>query len=77
MAKRVKGTLRRERLDQMIVLNKRHLLRVLHEYADHHNAARPHRTLSPDSPNGREPRANPAAQPEPSGHKMPGGLRSE
>lgn len=47
-AERVIGTLRRECLDYMIVLNERYLTRVLHEYVDHHNTTRPHRTLSLD-----------------------------
>ena len=45
VAERVIGTLRRECLDQMIVLNERHLSRVLREYVEHYNTMRPHRTL--------------------------------
>jgi hypothetical protein len=36
------GTLRRELLDRMLIVNKRHLRRVLTVYLQHFNAARPH-----------------------------------
>jgi len=39
------GTLRRELLDRMLIVNERHLRRVLTEYLSHYNNARPHRTL--------------------------------
>jgi transposase InsO family protein len=42
---RVLGTLRRECLDWLIILDERHLVQVLHEYFDHYNRARPHRAL--------------------------------
>ena len=61
VAERVIGTLRRECLDHLIVLNERHLLHVLHEYTVHYNAKRPHRTLVLDSPEGREPQPKPGA----------------
>jgi Integrase core domain len=41
VAERVIGTLRRECLDHMIVLNERHLLQVLREYVEHYNSKRP------------------------------------
>jgi transposase InsO family protein len=77
VAERVIGTLRRECLDHMIVLNERHLARVLHEYVDHYNAMRPHRTLGLDSPRGREPRTRPRASATVARHKVLGGLQSE
>ena len=39
------GTLRREVLDRMLIINERHLNQVLTEYLRHYNTARPHRTL--------------------------------
>ncbi len=42
---RLLGSLRRECLDWLIILGERHLIRVLHEYFDHYNRARPHRAL--------------------------------
>ena len=59
VAERVIGTLRRECLDHLIVLNERHLMDVLREYVEHYNRKRPHRTLALDSPDGRPPLAIP------------------
>ena len=39
------GTVRRECLDWLLVVGQRHLERVLREYVEHDNAARPHRAL--------------------------------
>ena len=53
IGERLIGTLRRECLDHMIVINERHLRHVLGEYACHYNGMRPHRSLSLDAPEGR------------------------
>ena len=53
IAERVIGTLRRECLDHVIVMNEGHLRRVLGEYVQHYNAMRPHRSLGLDAPEGR------------------------
>ena len=45
IAERLAGTLRRECLDHIIVLNEGHLVRVLREFASHYNLDRPHRSL--------------------------------
>jgi putative transposase len=37
-------------LDHLIVLNERHLRAVLAEFARYYNSARPHRTLSLETP---------------------------
>lgn len=39
------GTVRREWLDWLLILNRRHLIRVLREYFEHYNTHRPHRSL--------------------------------
>ncbi len=52
IAERFVGTLRRECLDHLIILNAAHLGRVLDEYVTHYNGARPHRSLDLDVPNG-------------------------
>ncbi len=46
VAERVIGTLRRECLDHMIVLDERHLASMLTEFVRYYNHERPHRTLS-------------------------------
>ena len=55
VAERVIGTFRRECLNHVIAANEQHLRRVLHEYVEHYNAMRPHRSLALDSPEGRRP----------------------
>jgi transposase InsO family protein len=45
VAERVIGTLRRECLDHLIVLNEQHLRSVLTEFVTYYNQDRPHRTL--------------------------------
>ena len=44
------GTLRRELLDRLLIVNEHHLRRVLTEYLRHYNAARPHRSLGQLTP---------------------------
>jgi putative transposase len=44
------GGCRRELLDQTLIWNQRHLLRVLRDYEAHHNAHRPHRSLGQAAP---------------------------
>jgi hypothetical protein len=44
------GSLRRELLDRILILNARHLRRVLAEYEDHFNTHRPHRSLDQAAP---------------------------
>jgi transposase InsO family protein len=50
VAERLIGTLRRECLDHLIVLNERRLRAVLGEFAEFYNSARPHRTLRLETP---------------------------
>jgi transposase InsO family protein len=57
---RVIGTLRRECLDHLIVLNEQHLRSVLAEFVDYYNAERPHHTLRLQTP---EPRLRPTTGP--------------
>jgi transposase InsO family protein len=47
---RVIGTLRRELLDRLLIVNEHHLRRVLTEYLRHYNTARPHRALGQLTP---------------------------
>jgi putative transposase len=47
------GTTRRECLDWILILNRRHLERVLAEWVEHYNQARPHRALELRTPIAR------------------------
>jgi len=50
VAERLVGTLRRECLDHLIVVNERHLRSVLTVFAAYYNRQRPHRTLGLETP---------------------------
>ncbi len=52
-AERLIGSIRRECLDHVVVLNEAHLRRILKAYADYDNRARTHRSLSKDCPTHR------------------------
>ena len=59
IAERVLGTLRRECLDHMIILNEKHLYSVLDEYInDYYNISRTHMSLEKDSPVPRPAQVN-------------------
>jgi putative transposase len=49
-AERWIGTLRRECLDRLLIVNERHLHRVLEQYVEHYNSHRPHRSLTQQPP---------------------------
>jgi putative transposase len=60
---RLIGGMRREALDHVLVVGRRHLARVLRDYATHHNSHRPHRGLDlrcPDAARCRDPGIEPA-----------------
>jgi len=50
ICERVVGTIRRECLDRMLILGRRHLEAVLAEYVEHDNSHRPHRSLNQRPP---------------------------
>jgi putative transposase len=50
ICERMIGTLRRELLDSILIVNERHLRRILTVYLHHFNTARPHRTLAQLAP---------------------------
>ena len=60
IAERVIGTLRRECLDHLIVVDEQHLSAVLREFVSYYNQERPHRTLRLQTP---ELRTRPMAGP--------------
>jgi len=51
-AERWIGSVRRECLDRLLIVNRRHLERVLPVYVEHYNAHRPHRALQQRAPSG-------------------------
>jgi len=53
IAERWVGSVRRECLDWLLILGRRHLEEVLREYVAHYNAARPHRALELRAPLAR------------------------
>ena len=50
ICERIIGTLRRELLDRLLIVNEHQLRRVLTEYLRHYNTARPHRALGQLAP---------------------------
>ena len=68
-AERVIGTIRRECLDHVIVLNERHLRRVLWTYLAYYHRSRCHLALGP----GRTRRPGGAGSGARKGHRLPGG----
>jgi putative transposase len=50
ICERMIGTLRQELLGRILIVNERHLRRVVTVYMSHFNAARPHRSLSQLAP---------------------------
>jgi len=54
-AERFVGSARRECLDWVLIFGRRHLERVLAEFVDHYNSARPHRGVNLDAPIPLEP----------------------
>ena len=50
ICERIIGTLRRELFGRLLVVNERHLRRMLTEYLRHYNSARPHRALGQLAP---------------------------
>ena len=61
IAERLVGTLRRERLDHLLIPGSRHLTQVLQEFVEHYNAHRTDRSLHQRPPAGNIPHA-PARQ---------------
>src|ERR1035437_7553929 len=50
---RVIGSIRRERLDHIVIFNERHLRRVLTSYRDYYHRSRTHLSLQKDCPDPR------------------------
>ncbi len=61
-AERWVASLRRECLDRLLILGRRHLASVVHVYAMHYNEHRPHRSLGQQPPLAKPP---PISEPAP------------
>ena len=53
VAERFVGSCRRDLLDHVIVLNERHLKRLMSDYVRYHHQDRTHLGLNEETPNGR------------------------
>lgn len=73
IAERWVGTVRRELLDHVIVIDEKHLRRLLREYVDYYNEERVHTCLR-DSPNGRRTEGRPSRNAQVVGLPRVGGL---
>jgi transposase InsO family protein len=73
IAERWVGSARRELLDHVIVINERHLHRLLRDYVDYYNADRVHTQLR-DSPAGRPAAYRPSSEAQIIGLPRVGGL---
>jgi putative transposase len=63
-AERFVGTVRRECLDRMLILGRRHLEHVLAGYGAHYNEHRPHRSLDQQAPLAPNPKPPSASSPD-------------
>ena len=67
VAERFVGTIRRECLDRLLILGRRHLEVVLAEYVGHYNGHRPHRSLDQRCPSGVTGKTISITEPDPAG----------
>jgi transposase InsO family protein len=65
IAERFVRTARSECLDWLLILNRRHLERVLSVFVQHYNGHRPHRALNLTPPDAQQPTLRPASSPKP------------
>jgi transposase InsO family protein len=59
IAERFVGTVRRELLHRLLIVNRRHAAAVLHEFERHYNEHRPHRALGQAAPSRPLPHRTP------------------
>ena len=67
VAERWIGTVRRECLDQLLIVGRQHLVHVLRAYTEHYNRHRPHRSLGQGTP---VPSMSGAAASAPTRHQL-------
>jgi len=68
------GNCRRELLDRVVVLNERHLRRLLRDYVDYYAGDRCHFALDKDAPEMRSVQPRPSARARVVAHRRLGGL---
>ncbi|TML83360.1 MAG: integrase [Actinobacteria bacterium] len=76
-AERWVGTLRRECLDRILIINRRHLEHLLRLYTAHYNRHRPHRSLALQPPDQQPAAAVPVPARRIHKHELLGGLVNE
>jgi putative transposase len=77
IAERFVGTVRRELLDRLLIINQRHAAAVLREFQRHYNHHRPHRSLGQAAPAPALPHRAPTEIPKIHRHDRLGGLLHE
>jgi putative transposase len=77
IAERFVGTIRRELLDRLLIINQRHAAAVLREFQRHYNDHRPHRSLRQAAPARALPHRAPTDIPKIKRHDRLGGLLHE
>jgi putative transposase len=77
IAERFVGTLRRELLDHLLIINERHAATMLRQYEHHYNDHRPHRALGQAALLRPLPRRTPTAVDNVRRHDRLGGLIHE
>ena len=74
IAERFVGTVRRELLDRLLIINQRHASAVLQEFERHYNDHRPHRSLGQAAPARPLPHRVPTELPKIKRRDRVGGL---
>ncbi|HME71229.1 MAG TPA: integrase core domain-containing protein [Myxococcota bacterium] len=74
VAERWIGSCRRELLDRVVILNERHLRRLLRDYLDYYARDRCHLALDKDAPDTRSVQPRPSARARVVAHRRLGGL---
>lgn len=77
IAERFVGTVRRELLDRLLIINQSHAAAVLREFQHHYNDHRPHRSLGQAAPSQQLPHRAPANIRKIQRHDRLGGLLHE
>jgi putative transposase len=77
IAERFVGSIRRELLDRLLIINQRHAAAVLREFERHYNDHRPHRGLGQAAPSRPLPRRAPTEVPKIERRDRLGGLLHE